>query len=154
MPYVAAFELGCFDHISIEHRKSILFDMTNTLALANLAWLIENPGTPRLYQVVPKYDLKVRPLSIDHWGDLLTVYRTKSGDCKDFVAIRLAEMRKAGNIQAVPYVTHKSLRNPISGQRYEVYHVQLASGGKLEDPSALLGMPQSISVNALERVFL
>lgn len=154
MGYNALLELACFDHLEIERRKTVLFGITEALALADLQWLIQFPGTPRLYQVAPRYDLKVRPLQIDGWSDILTVYTRKAGDCKDFVAIRLAELRKDGNIQAVPYVTHQVMRDPATGQQIVAYHVQLACGGKLEDPAGLLGMPRNITFEALKRVFV
>lgn len=142
------------DVLSIERRKSVLYAVTEALATANLAFLIENPGIPRLYQVAPKYKLKLRPFQIDGWSDLITVYSRKAGDCKDFVAIRLAEERKDGNLQCVPWITHQMVRDPRSGDQIAAYHVQLACGGKLEDPSSLLGMPRGITYDALKRVFV
>ena len=141
------------DHLAIERRKTVLHGMTEALALANLQWLIENPGTPRLYQIAPRYDLKVRPLKIDGWSDLLTVYARRAGDCKDFVAIRIAELRKDGQIQAFPYVTHRSLRNPYTGEQIEAFHVQLLNGRDVEDPAAAFGMPKNLSFADLKRIF-
>lgn len=152
--YPVLFELAGIDHLqSIERVKAIIYGGTEFLAFCNLEWLIENPGTPRLYQIAPKYDLKVRPLAFDAWYDLVRVYELRQGDCKDFVAIRLAEERKAGNIQCSPFVTHKDIRDPATGEIYRSFHVQLMNGRQLEDPALKLGMPTDISLQDIRRLF-
>ena len=68
--------------------------------------------------------------------DLVTLYRSKRGDCDRLVATRLAELWNAGII-ARPYLI--PFPNNTGGITYHavVQHVDKSS----EDPSAILGMP-------------
>lgn len=145
--YPAVCQLSMMDSLPLERRKAVLWGLTNFMAAANYQFLCEHPGTPRLYQVAPRYMLKVRPYKLDAWADLPTVYAQRGGDCKDFVAIRCAEEWRNGNAQAVPLVTYKRVGN------VEVFHVQLFSNGTIEDPSELLGMPKTISPAQLAGIF-
>jgi hypothetical protein len=151
--YRCVFELGSFDTLSIEDRKGVLTAGTEWLAFVNLRFLRSHPSTPRLYQIAPKYDLKVRNLGFDRWADVVKVYSDKSGDCKDFVAIRMAEELLLGNFQCRPFVTHKEIRDPRNGELYQSFHVQLACGGQIDDPAAKLGMPRNVSIDQIRRLF-
>jgi len=148
--YTAGLELSCMAYLSIERRANVLLGICEALCFANYQW-IEERGAMPLYSIAPRYDLKVRPLGIDIWADIPTVIADRSGDCKDFVAWRVAELRKQGVGQAVPYVTYSVARGP-SGT-IVVWHVQVAVGPKIEDPAALLGMPKSIDYETLSGLF-
>lgn len=150
--YVAGFRVGSMDHLSVERRSNILLGLCEALAYINYQWLEERGAVP-LYQIAPRYDLKVRPFSIDFWDDIPTVVANGGGDCKDFVAWRVAELRKQGIGQAVPYVTHTITRNPNGRGAIVVWHVQVAVGPQIEDPATLLGMPDSVDYQALSRLF-
>jgi len=59
------------------------------------------------------------------------------GDCDDLAAIRCAELRVRGNIQAVPYIKWR----PAGDARANVYHACVQwPDGRIEDPSLALGM--------------
>lgn len=149
--YTAGFRLGALDHLSIERRANVLLGACEFLCWVNYQW-IEERGAMPLYSIAPRYELKVRPMNIDYWDDIPTVVARRSGDCKDFVAWRVAELRKQGIAQAVPYVTYGVVRGP-RGQAIVVWHVQVAVGPKIEDPAALLGMPKQVDYDTLEGLF-
>lgn len=112
---------------------------------------IQRYGLPLLYNtkvrwertrpfVAPecKGDVCERPERVDLWRDVLRVYSDGIGDCKDLVAIRLAECWTDGDHDAVPV----TIRYPDAyGPGYDLYHVVLRHGdGTMEDPSKLRGM--------------
>ena len=104
----------------------------------NLLWL-HNHKAPSLYQTKPRYLIKARPFAIDGWQDMPTTIQKRSGDCKDFVAYRCAELI-AGGKDARPIVKWDGL----------LFHFQLEQAGGIEDPSEILGMSEALS-EALRR---
>lgn len=59
------------------------------------------------------------------------VLRTRSGDCEDLSAWRVAELRLSG-VRAIPWIIRTGAR---------LYHVQVKyPDGRIEDPSKRLGM--------------
>jgi hypothetical protein len=149
--YTAAFRLSSLDGLPVDQRKGILAQMTSVLAFVNYQWIRKNPSTPRLFQIAPRYDLKARPLSLDFWDDLPTVYRNRAGDCKDFVAIRCAEEWIAGNTQAQPFVTHTVKSD--GRKKIDLFHVIMTCGPLYEDPAKELGMPTNVSFARLQSLF-
>lgn len=149
--YTAGVELTSMSYLSNERRRNVLLGLCEALSYANYQWLEERGAMP-LYSLAPRYELKVRPLAIDFWSDIPRVIEKGSGDCKDFVAWRVAELRKSGVGQAVPYVTYGVVRGPRGGE-IVVWHVQVAVGPKIEDPAALLGMPTKIGYETLAGLF-
>jgi hypothetical protein len=83
-------------------------------------------------------DVCEKPEKADLWRDIQQVYRDLEGDCKDLVAIRLAERWLLGDVDARP----ETIRYPDAlGPGYDLFHVVLVHGdGTVEDPSAYLGM--------------
>lgn len=74
---------------------------------------------------------------VDEWQDAETMLKKKTGNCKDLVAYRLAELRLRGDRACYP----SSIRtvDPTTGRW--MYHIILVRGdGEQEDPSAELGM--------------
>lgn len=111
-------------------RPRVLTALLEALVVANVGWLKRNPGTPKLYASGVRY-------SKDRWGerfsDIPTTLRRKRGDCEDLSCWRVAELLLEG-VAASPYVLEQR------GPRGPVFHIMVATGGGLEDPSARLGM--------------
>lgn len=139
--YSPVMELASFDDLPVEPRLEILRGMLEALIVNNRVWLRRNPQCPPMYTVAPKYKLKVRPFGLDTWQDIKRTLMLGSGDCKDFACWRVAELREAGYPDVSPRI--KVSENPQTG--LVVYHIQVRQDLKLEDPSAILGMPPSIS---------
>lgn len=74
---------------------------------------------------------------VDKWQDAVTMLKTKTGNCKDLVAYRLAELRLQGNQSARPGIV--AGRDPKTG-RTILHVVILHDDGRIEDPSAEHGM--------------
>jgi hypothetical protein len=102
------------------------------LALADTAIIERYPNFPRLYDVRPEYR---HPRSGERWKDVWTVLHDGWGDCKDFVAWRLAELWLSGiNARA---------ESSIERHRYGrmLFHTYIVyPNGAIEDPSIELGM--------------
>lgn len=152
MSYTAGFRLASMDLLPINCRQNILHALVEALTWANTQWLIQHPETPPLYQIAPSYHLKVRPMTIDFWDDIPTVMSLGGGDCKDFTAWRIAELRKNGAAMVVPEIKHLQQRGP-DGTILDLWHVYVRQGAKTEDPSRILGMPTQVSWNQLKSVF-
>jgi hypothetical protein len=104
----------------------------------NRLWLRRNK-IPSLYKYAPSYKMKVRPFGLDTWQDIARTIEIGSGDCKDFACWRVAELREAGYPDVSPRIKVASVNG------LTVYHIQVKSDLSLEDPSAILGMPPSVS---------
>lgn len=103
------------------------------LALANFA-ILKRYNLPSIYDVAPQYHF---PKGEEQWKDIDSLLRVRSGDCKDLVAWRLAELWKQGRTDAAPKSTIDRGRNPQD----ILFHVFIVFGdGTTEDPSRLLGM--------------
>jgi hypothetical protein len=102
----------------------------NGLALIGLADMRADPGKyPALYQSGFRY--RREPPGSEIWQPVSQVAQSRSGDCEDLAAYRVAELRKAGE-----RATARVIRvNP------ELRHVMVVrADGRLEDPSRVLGM--------------
>jgi hypothetical protein len=150
--YTAGFRLASMDLLPIQDRQNMLHALVEALAWADTVWLKRNPGTPPLYQVAPSYHLKVRPMSIDYWDDIPTVMSLGGGDCKDFTAWRIAELRHNGAAMVVPEIKHVRQRGP-NGDVIDLWHVYVRQGARTEDPSRILGMPTQVPWSQLRGVF-
>lgn len=145
--YIAAFELSSMDHLSDERQRNILLAGVDFLAYVNTQFLRAHPTAPKLYACNPQYIIKRRPMGIDGFSDIPTVIGRGAGDCKDFVAWRLAEYIIEGVHQAQPFITKKRIHD------IDCWHVMLQIGRREEDPSALLGMPAGIPYEELREAF-
>lgn len=145
MPYTPVIELESFDVLPLNRRLYCLRALLEAMCFIDHQWLLENPSTPRLYQAVPQYEIKRRPFGLDRWYDIPKVMRTRRGDCKDFACWRIAELRMQGIPDVAPYIKVGKIRD------ITIYHVQVRIGLDIEDPSALLGMPNSVSYEELKR---
>ena len=113
------------------------------LMLENMAWLRAFPKTPLLYDADVIYKPEKRKEDSkrvieygEEWQTIPWVIFRGYGDCEDLGAWRAAELRQRFGIHALPYI--KVRRMPNGYWRAHVV-VQLP-GGKIEDPSAKLGM--------------
>lgn len=145
--YYAGFEIPSLDALTVERQRNVYLALVYCLAQINLEFRRQNPGTPRLYSFKPKYIIKPRPHGIDEFSDLPTLIKYRSGDCKDFVAARLAELWQDGILQAMPYITMKRIGD------IDCWHVIVSIGPNLEDPSEILGMPKSLPYASLRAAF-
>lgn len=123
-----------FDQITKEDQASILKALMNALITVNLVWLREHKA-PAIYDAAPEYLIKPRPFAIDSWQDIPTTLAKKSGDCKDFVAWRCAELMAEG-IYVCPLVQWDGV----------LFHFLVSYGtGRVEDPSDILGMDKALA---------
>lgn len=93
--------------------------------------LLDYYQLPSIYEVAPRYRVAKR----ETWKDIGTVLHDGWGDCKDFTAWRLAELRKQG-IQAKA----ESIVERI-GRRLRFHTYVRYQDGRYEDPAKRLGMP-------------
>lgn len=83
-------------------------------------------------------DICHAPERADLWQDRIALEESGEGDCKDLVAVRLAELWLEGDLDADVEVI---LFPDALGKNYDLYHVVLRRGdGVVEDPSRELGM--------------
>jgi hypothetical protein len=133
--YEPVFRLLSFEDLSQDDRTNLVGLMVECLIGINRKWLRRHPETLPFYQYAPKYSLKSRPMGLDSWQDIPTTIALGTGDCKDFSAWRIAEMREAGYPDVGPRVVTREAQGVV------VYHVQVRNDIQVEDPSAYLGMP-------------
>jgi len=132
--YRPTFELLSFETISFEDKIAILERMLEALIYANLTYLRVRPDTPKLYDSGVIY--VTEPEGQDEWQDIPTTLAKRSGDCEDLASYRVAELRMQG-VKAMPYVTGAKKANGFT-----LFHIRVRyPDGRIEDPSALLGMP-------------
>jgi len=139
--YTPVMELASFDDLPLAARLEVLRGMLEALIINNRVWLRHHKDCPPMYQVAPRYKLKVRPFGLDTWQDIPRTLRMGSGDCKDFACWRVAELRERGFADVSPRIKVGEDKKT----KLIVYHIQVRQDLKVEDPSAILGMPPSIS---------
>lgn len=141
MPYAPQFDLSTFDALGPEWKRGILGVLVESLVMADRAYLRDYPHTPGIYDAGVRYFF-----NRDQWKDIPSILRDGTGDCKDFTAWRVAELRNQG-IKAAPYVTDRLIYAP--DRAVTMYHVlvripiAMPDGSiewRLEDPSRMLGM--------------
>lgn len=158
MPYRIVFPVDAFDVPTAERLQTkALYRLLNTLVDLNLDWLAEYPDTPPLYRSGVRY--QAEPPGAEDWDGLATCYARGWGDCEDLVAIRCAELNRAG-IAARPLINRTKI--PSGGTMFHIVCLwpkpwwqygnsppfQPARGliktgtdeDQIEDVSALLGM--------------
>lgn len=151
--YQPRFDLRCFDDFSalpgqegVQRKLVVLRALLEALVIADWQYLEVHPGTPSIYDFRPRYVVKQRPGGVDSWQDLPETMLLGSGDCKDFACIRVAERRKAGIDDVSPFIKVAYYPDPSSqGPPLTIYHIQVREHDRIDDPSARLGMPKSVS---------
>lgn len=110
------------------------YHLLDALTSINRDWLRRHPETPSLYTSGCRYinDRKGE----ENWYDIPNAIERRGGDCKVLAAWRCAELQVRGEA-AMCTVFYRNL-----GPDSRLYHVQvLMPDGRIEDPSARLGMP-------------
>ena len=134
MLYAPHFKLRAFDTLSDDAKMVALEQLLEALTAVNVAWLREHPEAPWLYESGVRYEEE--PAGRDDWQDIPETIALRVGDCEDLGCWRLAELRTRVREYARPYVK----RSVVAPAR-TVYHVAVRrADGRVEDPSALLGM--------------
>jgi hypothetical protein len=115
----------------------IIGDVVESLVARDRRWIgrgrAEGAPRPTLYTSLVRY--REDPCA---WKDAPTILRTHSGDCKDLVAWRLAELREEGE-DARCHVVIRVFQGRAT------YHAQiLRANGTIEDPSTRMGMLQGL----------
>ena len=141
--YEPVFELASFNLLPQDNRTNLVGLLVEALIGVNRKWLRRHPETPPFYQSRLVYQLKVRPFGLDRWQDIPQTMAMGGGDCKDFVAWRVAEMREQGWPDVGPRIITKESGGVI------VYHVQVRIDTTVEDPSVALGMPTNMTAQQI-----
>lgn len=123
--------LDSFESLGPYERGRVLRLLVEALAQADAYYLARVP-TPLLYESGVRY-----ADAGDEWRDVPALLRLKVGDCKDLVAWRVAELRRAGRAAWPRIVLMQSEERPD----YYLYHVIVETPRGFEDPSRELGMP-------------
>lgn len=133
-------------------RLGVLEHLLRALISADIAWLLEHPETPNLYDSGVFYTEE--PDGQDDWLDIpACLERHRQGlaiDCEDLACWRVAELRvRMGERDAEPDVTVSDLPDR-SGRLVTTYHIRVKRGAAagvdtlgrrlIECPSTLLGM--------------
>lgn len=148
--YTPKFELLSFASLPVQRKQVVLRAAIEFLIVADWNFILENPGLPSLYDFAPQYVLKVRPAGLDSWQDIPQTIALGSADCKDLAAWRCAELRHQGYDDVMPYIKVTYHEDPHGvDQTMTVYHVQVRIHDKIEDPSAILGMPTNVTYEQL-----
>jgi len=135
VPYSPVFQLGVFNGTrDIELTQQIMTVMLDMLTAVDELELRAYPHLPLLYRSGVKYYRE--PFGDDPWQDVLTTLSVGYGDCEDFAAWRAAELRVRYGIAAVCEFHHL-----ITDKMQHKFHIFVRyPDGRLEDPSAILGM--------------
>jgi hypothetical protein len=130
--YEPAFRLR-FDLLDLRSRQSALVHLVEGLAAANAGHLQLHPRVPWLYESGVTY--AEDPEGHECWTDIPETLSRGTGDCKDLVAWRLAEIRVREREEAFPVVTFAR-----AGARVKFHIAVRRADGRVEDPSRELGM--------------
>jgi hypothetical protein len=138
--------LQSFGYLREGARLGVLEHLLAALTAADIAWLLEHPETPNLFESGVFYTEE--PDGEDDWLDIpACLERHREGrpiDCEDLACWRIAELRvRFGERDAGHSVTVADLPDS-TGRLVTTYHIRVkrgsAAGGRIECPSTLLGM--------------
>jgi len=137
-----------FDASAYSRRDSqtALLWLLEFLCQMNGLYLRRNPSTPLLYNANVRYfyqpgKIAQSELAADAFKDIPQVRHDGQGDCEDLACWRVAELRFRG-VKAHPWITWTD-----RGIGSTLYHVQVwHPDGRIEDPSASLGMHGGVMV--------
>jgi hypothetical protein len=144
--YAPHFQLRCFESISDGAKIGVLIKLLEGLIAANVAYLLEQPRAPLLYESGVRlraapllYQSGVRyvaePRGKERWQDIPETLERKEGDCEDLACWRIAELRVREGDRAQPKIKKAVFRDVV------VYHITLERQDLTpEDPSRVLGM--------------
>ncbi len=133
--YDFTIELSSFESLSPQAKVRFLLAQLEALIAANVGYLESGAHVPSLYHAGIRYTPDVQ--GDEKWKDIARVIGTRAGNCKEFAAWRVAELRFRGDPLARCVVTVTPL------PQYTLFHITVRRGdGTLEDPSRALGMPE------------
>ncbi len=113
-------------------QRSLLWLM-EALVSINREYLRSFPRTPRLYEAGVRYVGEED--GAEDWQAVPAVIRNAGGDCEDLACWRVAEQLEAG-VSCRPFIRWRRY-----GDGFYLYHVLVEyPGGRMEDPSRVLGM--------------
>jgi hypothetical protein len=137
--YAPSFRLKSFETISDAKKFGVLQFLLEALTMADVAFLLDNPGTADLYASGVRYAQE--PDGRDEWQDIPDTLARRNGDCEDLACWRVAELRvRYGEPNATRAITVSTLVD-ARGQPVTMYHITvLRQNGDQEDPSRKLGM--------------
>lgn len=149
--YTPKFELESFSTLPVQRKQIVLRAALEFLIVADWNFIWEQGRDfPSLYHFAPQYVLKVRPAGLDSWQDIPRTLELQSGDCKDFACWRIAELRNAGYDDVYPHIKVSYHQDPRGiDPPMTVYHIQVRIHEMIEDPSAILGMPNHVTYDQL-----
>ena len=118
-----------------ESSERVLGVLLRALAAANVEYLRHHPATPRLYRAGVRYRAERVPR--EFWKGVVETLEDGHGDCEDLACWRVAELIVRDGVAAEPVFRFRRIG------RLSVYHILVRlPDGRVEDPSALLGMGQ------------
>jgi hypothetical protein len=119
--------------------EKALLCLLSALVIRNMDYLRAFPATPALYRSGVRYKQEKRTVTgwEEFWKSIPEILRDGEGDCEDLSCYRVAELRVRG-VPAVPFIRHRIIN--VGGRKHSRYHVMVRIGGRLEDPSRILGM--------------
>jgi hypothetical protein len=126
--YAPSYRLPSFDTIPPAYRTKVLEGLLDALALANLAYLLAHPHTPRLADSGVRYADEAD--GMDEWQDIPDTLDRRNGDSEDLAAWRMAELQRGEDPRARWYIT---------GDTPTFYIAIARSDGSIEDPARELG---------------
>lgn len=134
-PYRITFALDLFNGAeSREASRLVLGELLRSLVNICRIQIRFNPQLPLLYQTAIKY--MEEPPGQEDWQDPPTTLAMGFGDCEDISCWRVAELNERFKIDAVP--AFKEQMRPDGSLLYHI--VVLYPDGRIEDPSAIMGM--------------
>lgn len=131
--FLPRYQLKSFESLPWDWKIGVLKLQLEALVLANRAYLYMNPRTPQMYMAGIVY---VRdPPGVEDWKDVPMILYSGWADCKSLASWRVAELRNAGEGEAIPYISYR--KSP----GMTMYHIAVRRrDGTIEDPSRILGM--------------
>ena len=121
-------------------RMQILLDALTKIHLDHLLYY---PRTPSLYESGVVYERE--PPGREDWQDILTTLRRGNGDCEDLATWRAADLLRRGiPARAFGRPRPMLIPGPYGPEHGTLWHILVRRpGGRIEDPSKILGMEGS-----------
>lgn len=113
--------------------ERVLRVLLRALAAADVEYLRAHPDTPSIYRAGVRYLAERVPR--EYWKGIAEILSDGHGDCEDLACWRCAELVVRDRIAAEPVFRYRRVG------RLSVYHIVVRyPDGRIEDPSAMLGM--------------
>ncbi|HYX21707.1 MAG TPA: hypothetical protein VFA98_12755 [Thermoanaerobaculia bacterium] len=125
------FDLVGFSALPASRKSIVLRAALEALVVSDWNYLLENPGTPSLYDFGSHGGLK--KVRSDLWKDIPAIIAT-GGDGKSFACWRVAELRNAGTDEVYPHI---KVHYPEPG--VAVHQIGVRIGDLVEFPEQMIG---------------